>query len=66
MYSLVESNNYLKNLINQNKPFFITRTSLGSETLISYYYITNTIKMVNKEIFHMLDNNYKIEGGCYW
>tara|TARA_A100001015_G_C14956446_1_gene698991 strand:+ start:570 stop:1433 length:864 start_codon:yes stop_codon:yes gene_type:complete len=57
MYSLVESNNYLKNLINQNKPFFITRTSLGAETLISYHYITNSIKMVNKEIFHMLDNN---------
>lgn len=56
IFSLIDSTNYLKDLIIKNKPFLITRTSLGAETLISYHYKINS-KHISKEILYMLDNN---------
>jgi len=57
--SLKESNDKIIELLQSNKPFYVTRMGIGAETYIPYIYkTTNNLEHIQiKNLLYMLDNN---------
>lgn len=56
--SLKESNDKIIELLQSNKPFYISRMGIGAETWVPYIYmVTNNLEHIQiKKLLYMLDN----------